>query len=202
MEVDDFLPLSALEHIVFCERQCALIHIDGVWIENHHTVAGQLLHQRADTPGEQVRPGIVISRGLDLWSTKLRLRGKADIVEFRAGVPFPVEYKKGTKRKKIHDDIQLCAQAMCLEEMLGVTIPQGAIYYGKTRRRRDVVFTAELRALVSSYSKQLQSLVQQGEIPAPVHDRRCNDCSLRAACLPERPQAQKNLTLAIREVLK
>src|SRR4051812_27370601 len=157
MDVDDLLPLSALQHLVFCERQFALIHVEGLWAENALTISGRQLHERADLPGEARGASVRVARALPLRCDRLRLAGKADIVEFHREVaddgtalwrPFPVEYKRGRPKPGGADEVQLCAQAVCLEEMLGVAVPFGALFYGKTRRRKPVEFTPGLRERV------------------------------------------------------
>lgn len=178
--------ISALEHYAYCPRQCALIHIDQVFDENIFTMKGRILHDRADEPESSVEYGIRVERAMPLWSDRLGLIGKADIVEFPdGGSPYPVEYKHGAKRKKLHDDLQLCAQAMCLEEMLNVAIPKGAIFHHSSRRRREVEFTPQLRADTERVIAETRRLLLDGVLPPPVNDARCENCSLRSACVPE-----------------
>ena len=178
------VPISAIEHYSYCPRQCALIHVEQTFEENVYTVRGHLAHQRVDTEKVENRPGIRVTRGMPLWSEKLGLRGKADVVEFRQGrPPFPVEYKVG-RRRPPHADLQLCAQAMCLEEMLETSVPVGAIYSHSERRRYEVRFSGVLRqrtcALVDSVRTQLRHQL----LPVAVDDARCPRCSLVHACLP------------------
>src|SRR6266851_4889275 len=141
------LALSALNHLLFCERRCALIHIEGVFVENAFTLQGGLLHEAADTPGYETRSEVRVVRALPLYSRRLGLSGKADIVEFTGqrggGTPCPVDYKRGARRRWDNDDVQLCAQAICLEEMLKVDVPRGAIFHAASKRRREVEFTKE-----------------------------------------------------------
>ena len=145
MEDDDLLvPLSALEHWSFCRRQCGLIHIEGLWAENVRTIEGKQLHEKVDLPGLEQRPGLRVARALALKSERLGLVGKADLVAFyedeaysTTGRPFPVEYKRSAKNRFRHAELQLCAQALCLEDMLGVKVPAGALYFGASRRRRE-----------------------------------------------------------------
>jgi len=180
------LPLSALNHLLFCERRCALIHIEGVFAENVFTLQGDLLHQRADTPGYESRPGVRIVRALPLYSHRLGLTGKADVVEFTGGgTPCPVDYKRGKRRRWDNDDVQLCAQAMCLEEMLHVETPVGAIFHAASKRRREVVFTPALRDATMRAAARLHALVRGSQIPAAVIKPQCDGCSLKAICLPE-----------------
>lgn len=182
---DDLLPISALQHLLFCERQCALIHVDQVWAENLFTAEGRVLHERAHEASGEWRDGVRIVRGLRLRSLRLGLIGIADVVEFRKDVPFPVEYKRGKPKTNACDQVQLCAQAICLEEMLDCDIETGALFYGKTRRRKDVAFDAELRALTEKATQRLHVLIQAGEIPSAIYEPKCESCSLKDTCLPE-----------------
>lgn len=185
----DLLPLSALQHLLFCERQCALIHIEGLWAENRLTVEGRHLHERADHGHGETRGSLRIARGLALRSLRLGLIGKADVIEVhdegggRRRI-VPVEYKRGKPKLDDSDRVQLCAQALCLEEMLGVTIEHGALFYGRTRRRTDVVFDAELRATVERAASRLHSLIGSGVTPRAVREPKCENCSLLDLCLP------------------
>ena len=177
------IPLSALQHWRVCPRQCALIHIAGVWEENRLTAEGRLLHERVHEAGDEIRGGVRTCRGLQLVSKRLGLIGQADAVEFRQGAPpFPVEYKRGRPKKDNADALQLCAQALCLEEMLGVAIPAGAIFYGATRRRQDVPFTPQLRAEVEAAVAAIRDLLATGWIPPPTPTDRCRGCSLAKHC--------------------
>jgi CRISPR-associated exonuclease Cas4 len=186
------LPLSALNHLLYCERRCALIHIEGVFVENAATLAGRLAHEGADTPGYETRAGVRVERALPLFSDVLGLSGKADIVEFHPSAgkgdrerPFPVEYKRGPRRKWENDDVQLCAQAMCLEEMLGVPVPDGAVFHAKTKRRRDVIFTPELRAQTLEAIRRLRELIDVARVPPAILKPQCEGCSLHEVCMPE-----------------
>lgn len=204
-EFDDFLSISALQHLLFCDRQCALIHVDGIWIDNGHTTAGNLLHTRVDAGGREDRPGVRVVRSMSLRSEALRLTGIADTVEFHATpggeIVLPVEYKRGQRKAARHDDVQVAAQAMALEEMLGVGVPQGAIYYATSRRRRDVPIDAALRDLTQRTAARLHQMVAAREVPAPCLDERCADCSLHVACLPRVDRRTGALALALREVV-
>ncbi|WP_414040584.1 CRISPR-associated protein Cas4 [Acidithiobacillus sp. M4-SHS-6] len=183
---DDPIPLSALQHWAYCPRQCALIHLEQVFEDNIHTARGQAVHQLVDDPGYEIRSGVRVERALPLWSDRLGLIGKADLVEFRPdGTVFPVEFKHGRKRQKTHDDIQLAAQAMCLEDMLGRLVPQGAIYHASSRRRREVAITPALRELVVQTADAIRAMLASGALPPPVNDQRCRECSLKEACQPE-----------------
>jgi CRISPR-associated exonuclease Cas4 len=182
---DELLPISALQHLLFCERRCALVHVDNVWAENRYTAEGRVLHERAHEASSEWRDGVRIVRGLRLRSLRLGLIGIADVVEFRDGVPFPVEYKRGKPKTNACDEVQLCAQAMCLEEMLGCKIASGALFYGKTRRRKDVALDETLRALAEHSAKRLHGLVKAGRIPAAIYEPKCESCSLQDVCMPE-----------------
>src|SRR5262249_13797223 len=144
----DLVLVSALEHWSYCPRQCALIHLDQVWDENIFTLRGRTTHEKVDVPEGELRDGVRVERGLPIWSDRLGLVGKADVVEYHGLTPYPVEYKHGPRRCHGHDDLQLCAQALCLEEMTAQPVPHGAVYHHSSRRRREVVFDAALRAAV------------------------------------------------------
>ncbi len=177
--------ISALEHYSYCPRQCALIHVEQVFDENLYTLRGRRVHERADNPESRLEEGVRVERGLPLFSERLGLVGKADVVEFHAGgTPYPVEYKSGARRQKRHDDLQLCAQAMCLEEMLDQEVPRGAIYHYASRRRREVVFDGELRSLTEETVLAVRGLLVTATVPPPVADARCPKCSLFDACMP------------------
>ena len=181
---DDALPISGLQHLAFCPRQWALIHLEQVWVENGRTAEGRLLHERADLPGESRRASVRTVRGMWLRSERLHLTGRADIVEFKPD-PFPVEYKRGKSKPNDCDTVQLCAQALCLEEMLGVAIPRGAIFYGNPRRRLEVEFTPALRARTETLAATMHRLYRNRETPAAVPGPYCRNCSLIDVCLPE-----------------
>ncbi|MEK6676991.1 MAG: CRISPR-associated protein Cas4 [Planctomycetota bacterium] len=210
----DLLPLSGLQHLAYCERQWALIHLEQTWAENRLTVEGRQLHERVDKPGGKSRRDLRIVRGLAIQSLRLGLSGRADVVEFHrlaakeplgshgsedqsdSGVvlagqdgrwrPFPVEYKRGKPKLGNCDRVQLCAQALCLEEMLGVRIPSGALFYGQTRRRDDVVFERALRDETERLAEQMHELFRVGVTPRVLYERkRCDRCSLYDRCLPK-----------------
>lgn len=185
MEEDsELVLLSALEHYSYCPRQCALIHSEMTFDENLYTLQGRMLHEVVDSGEGETEAGVRIERGVPLWSKRLGLVGKADVVEFHGEVPYPVEYKRGPKRKWGHDDLQVCAQAMCLEEMLGVPVPKGAVFHHGSRRRREVVFDEALRKRVEEAVTAIRDLLKQPELPAPLNDARCEHCSLRESCMP------------------
>lgn len=187
---DDLLPLSALQHLVFCSRQCALIHLEGIWDENVLTVEGHGLHERTHQAGTERRGEIRIARGVRLRSLRLGLSGKADVVEFHPLPdsrlrPFPVEYKHGRPKAIQCDEVQLCAQALCLEEMLGHSIPAGALFYGQTRRRQDVAFDDPLRQVTEEAARRLHELFASRQTPPPEYGPKCENCSLQDQCLPQ-----------------
>lgn len=179
--------LSALQHYTYCPRQCALIHIEQAFAENVYTLRGQAVHQQVDTPGfETSRSGARAERALPVWSERHGLIGKCDVVEFSPeGVPFPVEYKHGAKRDKLHDNIQLAAQALCLEEMFGHPVPAGAIFHASSKRRREVKIDAALRAATIATIDAVRAMLQAGTLPPPNWDERCRHCSLIDLCQPE-----------------
>jgi CRISPR-associated exonuclease Cas4 len=195
---NDCHPLSALNDLLFCERRCALHRIEQVWEDSPDTLTGILGHQRADRPAEWTAGGATEVHGMWLRSERLRLIGKADVVEFhprpeRDPVPYPVEYKRGKRRRWDNDDVQLCAQALCLEELLGRPVPAGAIFHIQSKRRREVVFSPELRATTVDTARRLHELVARGVTPPPVLKPRCRGCSLRELCLPELVPDKKRL---------
>ncbi len=181
----DPIPLSALQHWCYCPRQCGLIHLEQAFADNIHTARGQAVHRLVDTPGYEMQAGIKVERALPLWSDRLGLIGKADLVEFHPdGRIFPVEFKHGRRRQKNHDDVQLAAQALCLEEMLGRSVTHGAIYHASNRRRREVAITSELRDLVIETAEAIRAMLASGQLPPPVNDARCRECSLIEICEP------------------
>lgn len=186
MREDDYsIPISALQHWCYCPRQCGLIHLEQSFADNLHTARGQAVHHLVDTPGYEMQAGVKVERALPLWSDRLGLIGKADLVEFHPdGRIFPVEFKHGPRRAKRHDDVQLAAQAMCLEEMLGRPVTHGAIYHASSRRRREVEVTPALRALVVETAEAIRAMLASGRLPPPVSDARCRECSLIEICQP------------------
>jgi len=184
-DTPDPIPISALQHYAYCPRQCALIHVEQAFEDNIYTARGQAVHRLVDNPGYEIKSGVKVERALPLWSDRLGLIGKADLVEFHPdGSVFPVEFKHGRKREKIHDDIQLAAQALCLEEMLCVTIPAGAIYHASSRRRREVVIDTALRDVTENTVASVRRMIDQRVLPPPVNDERCRACSLKDICQP------------------
>ncbi len=183
---DDLQPIRALNDLLFCPRRCALHRIEQIWVENQYTLEGTLAHRKvhADPSREEVGATGRVVRGLWLRSNRLRLVGVADLVEFRPE-PFPVEYKRGRRRRWDNDDVQLCAQALCLEEMFGTPVPAGAIFHVRSKRRREVAFDTALRQTTEEAVARLHALMQAGEVPPPVLHPKCKACSLHAVCLPE-----------------
>lgn len=203
----DLLMISALQHLIFCERQCALIHLENQWDENRFTAEGHVLHKRVDQSKSESRRDVRTASALRIRSLSLGLTGVADMVEFHqmsaatdaegrmiavplpncAGLwaPFPVEYKRGHPKEHRADEVQLCAQALCLEEMLAVSIPSGALFYGEIRRRADVTFDEELRQLTQETANRLHQMLSSGTTPAPFDTAHCSSCSLAGVCRPD-----------------
>lgn len=195
---DDLLPLSALQHLLFCERQCALIHLEQIWVDNRLTVEGTHLHEQADSGLQESRGDLRITRALPLRSLRLGLSGRSDVVEFHrigegAWRPFPIEYKRGRPKSHRADEVQLCAQALCLEEMLEVPVPAGALFYGQTRHRLDVPFDAELRSTTEEAAARLHRLMASGITPRAAREPKCDQCSLLDVCMPAAPAASVRL---------
>ncbi len=207
---EEFLLLSGLQHFVFCKRQWALIHIEKQWKENFRTVDGSLMHEKAhDKAQTENRGDLRITRGMSVFSARLGVSGECDVVEFRRredgvtlnGVegkwhPLIVEYKRGKPNRTAGDEAQLCAQAMCLEEMLCCSIPAGALYYGEIRHRVSVEFTDELRGQVQSKLNEMHELYRRGHTPKVKPSKSCNACSLKELCVPtlmKRKSAMKYL---------
>ena len=201
-EEDDLLPISALQHLLFCERRAALVYTEGLWDENRFTAEGKLRHERAHEVASESRGDVRIVRALRLRSLSLGLTGQADVVEFHrmtsadktGGMPLhgadgrwrpvPVEYKRGRQRREEGYEVQLCAQAMCLEEMLGVSIPAAALFYAASQRRMEVSFTAALREQTRASAVRLHQVLESGRTPAPEFGTKCGCCSLHDQCLP------------------
>jgi CRISPR-associated exonuclease Cas4 len=180
------IAISALQHWSYCPRQCALIHIEQQFDENVHTLRGRAVHARVDQPSVEVSKDRRIERAMPLWSERLGLIGKADAVEFSPdGNAYPIEYKHGPRRKRLHDELQLAAQALCLEEMLGIAVPLGAIYHATSKRRREVAIDAPLRAETLAAIIAVRVMLASEKLPPPFNDARCKQCSLIAACQPE-----------------
>lgn len=198
MDEPEKIPLSALQHWQYCPRQCGLIHLEQVFDENIYTLRGQALHAKVDQPGVETAKGVRIERALPLWHDELGLLGKSDVVEFLAGdVPYPVEYKHGSRNKAADiaacDDLQLAAQAVCLQAMTGQQVNEGAIYYATSKRRRIVPITDALRADVARTADAIRRMLASGELPPPLAAehaaKRCKACSLQERCQPQATHA-------------
>ena len=193
----ELIPISALQHFVVCPRQCALIHLESVWIENERTAEGRVEHERVDRGGTEARGPVRRVYGVPLRSLRLGLAGKADVVEFHASQgggpeqPFPIEHKRGRPKIGDEDRVQLCAQALCLEEMLGVLVPNGALFYGRTRRRTEVVFDEALRRRTETVVAEVHALFAAGTTPPPPAAAPCKSCSLSGTCRPAAFQARR-----------
>ncbi len=204
---NELLSLSALQHLLFCRRQCALIHIEQLWVENLFTAEGRVMHERVDR-GDRVDKGRVkISYALPLKSARLGISGIADAVEFHRHkecpwIPFPVEYKRGKPKKNLSDKVQLCAQALCLEEMLNLEVKKGAVFYGKTRRRLDVDFDADLRRQTAKTCEELHAMVASGETPRPLYGKKCDTCSFLNVCLPKTIAKQRKVSTWINRMIR
>lgn len=184
MGVEPVVPISALEHHAYCPRQCALIHVDGVWQENPHTIRGSFGHQRVDKGQHRKERGVTVLRAIPLWSEKLGLNGRADAVEvLPEGSMRPIEYKIGSPHGR-SADIQLCAQALCLEEMMGRSVTSGAVWYASLRRRQRVEMDENLRALTLQAITSVRELILAAHLPPAVDDSRCLQCQLVSHCLP------------------
>ena len=212
------IPLSAINQYLYCPRRAALIHVEGTFNDNEHTVIGSQLHDQVDLPGYEYTSGSVLLRALSIWSKRLGLSGRCDIVEVeikrlskfktRRFSPenisklYPVEYKKGKRRRFDNDDAQLCAQALCLEEMFEVEIPRGAIFHAKSKRRREVDFTKDLRRFTERTIEAVHTLIENESVPQAVHKPQCSECSLFDHCLPEVTSVPPELAQACQEVFE
>lgn len=217
MNSDDYLLISGIQHFEFCPRQWAIIHIEQQWAENVKTVDGMIFHERAhDDEITEKRGNLIITRGMRIQSNELGMSGQCDVVEFHAysnGIrlfgreglwqPYPVEYKKGAPKESDADIMQLCAQAICLEEMLACRINEGSLFYGEPRRRTPVEFTEELRCKTVTAVKHMHDYYQRKYTPKPKPQKKCRDCSLKDLCLPrlvKTPSVHKYIDDALREV--
>jgi len=197
------LPLSLLNDFLFCNRRAALKMVEGLWGENAHTLVGDLAHEHADLPGYEIAKGVTLLRALPVWSERLGLNGKCDIVERHAdGALMPVEYKKSKRRHFENDDVQLCAQALCLEEMFARPVERGAVFHAASKRRREVGFTAELRATTEEAVTALRSLVASAFVPFAVLKPQCAECSLCEICLPQLTSRPPALDRAMRRLFE
>jgi CRISPR-associated exonuclease Cas4 len=185
----DLVPLSALQHYLFCPRQCALIHLEQIWVESGLTAEGRLLHDRVDAGGTEKRRDVKRTFGLPIRCLRLGLVGKADVVEFHRQAdgtwrPYPVEHKRGRRKQEDWDRVQLCAQALCLEEMLGLAVPEGALFYGKEQRREAVAINDALRRETEEVAAAVHRMLAEGRTPPPEYAPKCDSCSLVEICLP------------------
>lgn len=193
-EDDDFVAISALQHLVFCERQAALIHVERVWVENQLTALGQIAHARTDERGRDRRRGVRVERSVQLRSRRLRLYGISDAIEWVNGLPRPVETKRGPVVERLADQVQLCAQALCLEEMLAKPIEIGLLFYAASHKRIEVALTPELREQTESAGARMHQMIEGGEVPPPEFGPKCRSCSLQPVCQPRaKRSAQKYL---------
>jgi CRISPR-associated exonuclease Cas4 len=199
----EILPLSLLNDFLYCPRRAALKVIEGVRAANKHTVIGDIVHDHADLPGYEVANGITLLRALPVWSDRLGLSGKCDIVErYSNGSLAPIEYKKGKRRVFENDDAQLCAQALCLEEMFGRPVERGAVFHAASKRRREVEFAPELRALVERSLAELRGLLDSQRAPQAVFKPACEECSLYEICLPKATCAEAQSGEAARQLFQ
>lgn len=187
---DEFIPISALQHMLYCPRQCALIHIERRWAENSFTAEGRILHNRSDAGDRETRGTVRIERSVSLCSFQLGVAGVADVVEIRNDNQFyPIEYKRGRPKSHRADEVQLCAQAICLEEMLNTTVMEGSLFYGRSRRRTIVIFDIELRTLTEQIATDTRHMLTAGKTPDPIYSKRkCEACSLKDDCQPQAPR--------------
>ena len=204
---DEPIMLSALQHFIYCPRQCALIHIEQAWSENVFTAEGRIMHDKADSNKHESRGNVRIDYSVPLRSLKLGLIGKADVVEFHRQEdgtwrPFPVEYKRGKPKANNCDRVQLCAQAICLEEMLNVQIDEGALFYGQTRRREDVVFDEKLRTETEDITRKVRALIASGKTPKPDYSKKCEQCSLLELCMPKTCGKAKSASSYLLKVMR
>jgi len=210
---EDLLPLSALQHLLFCERQCALIHIEQVWRENRLTSEGRIMHERLHKRKRESRERVRREFDVPLRSYQLGLIGKADIVEYHLQednsildpplwLPFPVEYKRGKPKMHDYDKVQICAQALCLEEMQGISIKKGALFYGRTCHRLNVIFNRELRQKTDDASSRLHKLIFSRLIPKPQYEKKCLRCSLFEICLPKFSQRRNSVNYYLQKIIK
>ncbi len=186
MSIEPIVQIAAIEHYAYCERQCALIYCDGIWAENVHTIKGTRAHRRVDDPAaSRTERGHRMLRAVPLWSERYGLSGRSDVVELHpSGVVYPVEYKSGVQHGEAAN-LQLCAQAICLEEMLKIPITKGAVWYGAQRRRRPVRFTDSLRARTLGMVETIRAQIVSGSLPDAPNDARCRECQLSNHCLPD-----------------
>lgn len=203
---DDLLQLSGLQHLLYCTRQCALAYMELQWADNFFTAKGIVMHEKVHENKYESKKDVRIERDIYIKSYALGLVGKSDVVEFRKSedgklIPFPVEYKSGKAKNDNTDKVQLCAQALCLEEMLKIFIPKGAIYYGKTRNRLDVEFDESLRNETIALAKEFHSLIESGITPKPEYSKKCDNCSFKELCLPEIFGKEKSVKAYLQKII-
>jgi CRISPR-associated exonuclease Cas4 len=186
-EPPDKIPLSALNQYAYCPRRCYLIHAEGEFTDNIHTQSGTLEHERVDQLAHEIKKGVRVEFALPVWSDRLGVSGRCDVVEFHPdGSIYPIEYKHGKRKRWLNDDLQLAAQALCLEEMLNVSIPAGAIYHTQSKRRREIIIDQALRETVAATTLAVIALLDSQQCPPPIEDsKRCPQCSLNELCTPE-----------------
>lgn len=201
---DALLPISALQHILYCSRQCALIHLEQAWAENRFTAEGNQMHTRAHDAPDESRPGIRITHSLPVSSRTIGISGQCDVVEFHQdGTIIPIEYKRGKPKAHSADEVQLCAQAICMEEMLGVQISEAFLFYGKRKRRTPIVINTALRNLTISTAEQLHILINERITPdATYNPQKCDACSLMHICLPNALRLKRGATSWLRQQLR
>lgn len=194
----DYISLSALQHYLFCPRQCALIHVEQLWQENLYTAEGRLMHERNTEPGHEIRRGVMTVMAMPLVSHKLAVSGISDVVELHGETkqrrPYPVEYKRGKPKAHRADEVQLCAQAICLEEMFHCEIGEGALFYGKNKRRKTIDIDDELRDLTTQTAFEIHDLIRDGKTPGPNYEKRkCDACSLNSICRPKQIEKHRSV---------
>ena len=204
---DDLISISALAHFSYCPRRCALIHIEQTWVENVFTAEGRIMHDKVHEEDSETRGSVKITRGVRLRNLRLGLIGVADVVEFHRAEkvvwrPYPVEYKRGKPKPDESDKVQLCAQALCLEEMLGVEVPSGALFYGKTRHRLEVAFDEALREATEKAAGQVHELIRSGNTPKPVYAKKCKSCSLIERCLPQALYKKRSVKAYLKQAVE
>ncbi|WP_338873522.1 CRISPR-associated protein Cas4 [Myxococcus stipitatus] len=206
---ETWVALSALQHLLFCERQAALIHVERLWLEDVNTATGRLLHERVDLPGHDARPGRRVERAVRLGCQRLRLTGRANLVEYHPDStsptgwrPFPVEVKRGRRKSEDADRVQLCAQALCLEEMHGVEVPEGALFHGAQHRRQAVRFDAGLRARTEAAVARMHELLERGHVPVVPRAPKCEKCSLESLCLPQVTAGQRRASDHLKRMME
>lgn len=200
MDESLIVTISALEHHVYCPRQCGLIYVEGQWVDNRHTIRGQRRHRRADSGALSRGRGTTTLRSIPLWSERLGLTGRADAIEVVDGGLVPVEYKSGSRHGDAAD-VQLCAQALCLEEMFNVSIPVGGLWLGATRRRHEIVFDGKLRTRTEDIVLEIRAMLISGVLPAAPNDQRCVECQLRSRCVPEATNVGERSAELVQQIL-